>query len=249
MTYRLLPLIALTAVIAGAPAAYAANVPVVNASFELPGVNATPPFVTSGVIQGWQVGGVGGVWAPLHFPGTYTPPSGQQVGYTGPGSGSIIFQDVGPVVPGADYTLSVEVGQRGDFPLFDYRLLLGVWGPGGHDLATATVFAQASDGAGSPPPGSFIPVTLTGTDPTNLAGDLVIFLEGGNSAAFGTGGQAGWDNVALSVTTIPEPASLAAFWVGLLGLAGLRRASPHRKPIDSHGNATTIASATASPAR
>ena len=92
------------------------------------------------MITGWQVGGVGGVYVPGQIPGTYGPaPSGSQIAYTGPGSGSVISQDVGPVTPGGIYTLSVEVGQRLDFPLFDYRLLLGF---GGHDLATTTVFRR-----------------------------------------------------------------------------------------------------------
>ena len=72
---------------------------------------------------------------------------GSQIAYTGPGNGSVIIQDVGPVIPGGIYTLSVEVGQRLDFPLLDYNLMLGF---GGHDLVTTTRFATASQPAGIP---------------------------------------------------------------------------------------------------
>jgi hypothetical protein len=170
------------------------------------------------VITGWQVGGVGGVFVPGQIPGTYGPaPSGSQIAYTGPGSGSVISQDVGPVIPGGIYTLSVEVGQRLDFPLFDYRLLLGF---GGHDLATTTVFADASNPAGTPAPGTYSLARVTGVAPAGASGNVLVFLSGGNSGAFGTSGQAGWDSVSLF---IPEPFSATILATGLFGLTLVRR--------------------------
>ncbi len=209
-------LAAMAAVALAGSAAQAHFVPIVNPSFESPDVS-TSPFLSAGVITGWQVGGVGGVYAPRQIPGTFgAAPNGNQIAYTGPGNGSIIFQDVGPVTPGGIYTLSVEVGQRLDFPLFDFRLLLGF---GGHDLASSTFFAAAANPVGIPTPGTYALATVTGVAPINASGDLLVFLEGGNSGAFGAPGQAGWDSVSLF---LPEPFSAVLLATGLLALTVVR---------------------------
>jgi hypothetical protein len=109
------------------------------------------------------------------------------------------------------------VGQRLDFLLFDYRLLLGF---GGHDVATTTVFADASNPAGTPAPGTYSLATVTGVAPKGASSDVLVFLSGGNSGAFGTSGQAGWDSVSLF---IPEPFSATILATGLLGLTLVRR--------------------------
>jgi hypothetical protein len=221
MTCRTILLAALGAVALAGSAAQAHFVPIVNPSFESPNFGSTSPFFSTGVITGWQVGGVGGVYVPGQIPGTFgAAPNGNQIAYTGPGNGSIIFQDVGPVIPGGIYTLSVEVGQRLDLPLFDNQLFLGF---GGHDLATTTLFAASSNPAASPAPGTYALATVTGVAPAGASGDVLLFLEGGNSGAFGTSGQAGWDNVSLF---IPEPFSAVLLATGLLGLTVVRRRRP-----------------------
>jgi hypothetical protein len=195
-----------------AAGAEAGAVAVVNSGFESPAV----ALVNAGPITGWQIGGNGGVMNTAN--GVFTAPSGSQVGYAGSNYG-ILFQDVGAVVAGATYTLSVDVGVATGLPVNDYRLLLGVWGPGGHDLATATIFAAAFDPVAITP-GTFSLVSLTGVAP-NMNGDLVIFLE--NSNAFTIATQTGWDNVSLT-SSAPEPATWALMLMGFGGLGLALRA-------------------------
>jgi PEP-CTERM motif len=201
----------LSAVLISAPAK-AVVIAVANSSFEAPAV-AT---FNTGPITNWTIGGAGGVYN--NAAGVYVAPDGVQVGYTGPaptGSGyGILMQNVGAVTPGMTYTLKVDVGERADEYFVDYRLLLGVWGPGGHDLATATIFASAYNP--SPiAPGTFSQATLTGFAPLNLTGDLVVFLE--NSDSFPAASQTAWDNVTLSAS-VPEPSTWAMMILGFAGV-------------------------------
>jgi len=203
------------AAVLGANAAQAGSIAVTNSGFETPVVSGAVP----GSFTGWQAGSNAGVMN--NDAGDFTAPGGSQVGYAGNGYG-ILFQDVGAVTTGGTYTLSLDVGAAPGSLFSDYRLLLGVWGPGGHDLATATIFAAAYNPV-TISPGSWASVSLTGVA-TGLSGDLVIFLENSNAIGFGT--QAGFDNVGLS-TPAPEPASWALMVLGFggmgLALRGRRR--------------------------
>lgn len=196
MNLKLQAIIAAAAVLA-AGAAAAGAIPVANGGFETPVVSGAVP----GSFTAWQAGANAGVMN--NNARNFTAPGGSQVGYAGGGYG-ILFQDVGAVTTGGTYTLTLDVGAAPASLLSDYRLLLGVWGPGGHDLATATIFAVAYDPVAITP-GSWATVSLTGVA-TGLSGGLVIFLENSNAIGFGT--QAGFDNVGLS-SPAPAPASWA----------------------------------------
>ena len=193
-------------------AAQAGAVAVANSGFESPVVSGAAP----GSFTGWQVGGNGGVIN--NDAALFVAPGGKQVGYAGTGYG-ILFQDVGAVTPGGKYTLTVDVGAAPGSITYDYRLLLGVWGPGGHDLATATIFAVAYDPVAIAD-GTFASVSLSGIAP-GMSGDLVVFLENSNTYGFGT--ESGFDNVALS-SGVPEPGAWALMLLGFSGLGLAMRA-------------------------
>ncbi len=201
--------------------AQAGAVSIVNASFEDP-VVAT---FNTGPVTGFQIGLTGGVFNDAA--GVYIAPDGVQVGYAGNGNGvpgsnyGVLFQYVGAVTPGATYTLSVDVGRSFNSPANDYRLLLGY---GGHDLATANIFAVASNPV-LVAPGTFSFASLTGTAPKTATGDLVFFLE--NSGAFGVATQTAFDTVSL-MSNVPEPASWALM---LLGFGGLGLALRSRRQV------------------
>ncbi len=199
-----------------AAGAQATAIAVANSGFESPVVSGAVP----GSFTDWQVGGNGGVIN--NDAGLFAAPGGKQVGYAGTGYG-ILFQDVGAVTPGGKYRLTVDVGAAPGSITYDYRLLLGVWAPGGHDLATATIFAAAYDPVAIAN-GTFVSVSLTGVAPA-MTGDLVVFLE--NSNAYGFGTESGFDNVALA-SGVPEPGAWALM---LLGFGGLGLAMRARRRI------------------
>jgi PEP-CTERM motif len=212
----------LSALLVSAPAK-AVVIAVANNSFEDP-VVAT---FNTGAITGWTIGGLGGVYN--NAAGVYVAPAGVQVGYSGnapAGTGyGILMQDVGAVTPGMIYTLKVDVGVRVDEPANGYRLLLGVWGLGGHDLATAAIFALASNPV-FVAPGTFSQATLTGYAPLNSSGHLVVFLENSDGlGAFNVPTQTAWDNVTLSAN-VPEPSTWAMM---ILGFAGIGFATYRRR--------------------
>ena len=190
--------------------AQAGAILVVNAGFETPVVAA----FNAGPVAGWTVSG-GGVIASGF--GGYVAPSGDQIGHSGNGNGipgsnyGILYQNVGPVVGGTSYDLSLDVVESQNSPTVDYRILLG-WG--GHDLATTNVFASLANVFVAP--GTFQLISLSGTTPAGASGPLFIFLE--NSGAYGIATQTGWDNVQLNV---PEPSTLALLGLALLSLVGL----------------------------
>jgi hypothetical protein len=220
-------------VAAGAPAM---AVPVLNSSFETPvlAAGASP----GGSFTGWTSGVAGGGLLGAD-PTNFTAPDGNQVAYTGPGNGALIYQDTGiPVVAGDTYALSAYVGQLANIgnnlPLYDYRILVG-WG--GHDLATAHFLLGESGSyttnggfAGLIAPDSFALVQNGGVADAGASGNLLIFLDGGNANSFGVSGEALWDSVTLNDTSagtvgtsVPKPASFLMLGTGLLGIAATRR--------------------------
>jgi PEP-CTERM motif len=209
--------IALTA--AAIPAS-AGVIPIVNPSFELPvlGPGDHGGVYNQGPITGWAQfeGPNSGVFNPSLYPlAGYSAPNGQQVGYTGNGTSegdrALIGQELGAISPGTTYTLSALVGERLDYPIGNYRMEMG-WLVGGIS-GVFTPFA-ISNNPGSPVPGTFVLVSLTGTAPLSATGDLAIAFSGGLG---NTPGQANWDSVTLT-STVPEPAIWAMM---LLGFAGI----------------------------
>ena len=199
---------------------------VTNPGFEDPAVPGPPAF-NLGPITGWQQHangpsgtGVSGVWRPAAYGAIAMDPAinGLQAAYAGNGpgagdNGAYIYQDVGPVITGGVYSLSLLVGERNDYPIGNYEIALGTFLSGTFVPWDIVQNPVTTPGFWSP-----VSVTYSSTDDT---GDLYIFLEGG----LGPAGivQASFDNVSLIYT--PEPGSLV-IWslIGLtIGAAGWRR--------------------------
>jgi hypothetical protein len=145
-----------------------------------------------------------GLYAPPSV--SYTPPAGKQVGYIGggfalvadPGSFSQVLGAT--AVAGDVYHLGVYVGARGEgYTLGDYTIEL---------LAGATVLASVTDPV-SPPAGTFDLTGLTYlAKPGDAAlGNLEIVLAGGTSAGGAAYGQVAFDDVTLTYNAVPEPST------------------------------------------
>jgi hypothetical protein len=199
-------------------------IPVANPSFESP--NLGTAVYNLGPITGWlqgdasSVGGaVSGVFNPSSFPSAgYSAPNGTQVAFTGNGFGSIPFitqridGPVGVIVAGATYSLSVDIGQRSDYPLEGFTIELG--------YNTTNIFSNfqpfltSFDPGGIPAAGTFERVTVSGVAPLSAAGQQIII----SLASVGPGeSQANWDAVALS-SSVPEPSTWAMMLLGFVGI-------------------------------
>jgi len=216
---------------AASPAS-AAVVTVLNPSFESPTTGTYTTLPTPVTDWGNSTNAEGGVFNALFVGYTFGTsgfsfgaPDGTQGLYAqsdtfGP---NVWFQDVGVVVPGATYDLSLYVGQN----------------PGGSglspaDIALVTGFSNgigpsysafaSSHGAVTPSSGQWLLTTLTGIAPKTATGDLWILL-GTDFAGAGNGvGQADFDNVSLRETpasAVPEPATWGMMLIGF-GLVGLQ---------------------------
>src|ERR1039457_1538434 len=179
----------------GLPAAAFAQgqaISITNAGFEsdvlnCAGSNCFNPFV----IPGWTLTGDGSTFKPSTGPGGQFPggiPEGSNVAALGDAaSAAVIIQDLGfAPLANTTYTLTVWVGQRTDAPLIAYaaELLVGMT-------------SVASDNTLRPAAGTFALDTVTyksGSSPGT--GHLFIRLSGGG------GGQADFDKVALSASSV-----------------------------------------------
>lgn len=157
-----------------------------------------------GPIPGWTMTGTGGSWAP--GPSAFSSvPNGSIIAYT---NGGTISQNLGvSVQPNSTYTLSVDVGQRNGLTT-GYSISLD---DNGVPLCTL------SGSNASIPTGTFADEVLScPTGASVIPGTLSIVLAS-------TGVQSEFDNVQLSVVSVPEPSTLLLFCTGLLGLAGIAR--------------------------
>lgn len=200
-----------------------------NASFEVgtPGVHSSFPGTP---YSNWRFGctnasscGQSGI-AAIGF-----APNGAQAGFTSSGgtSGATAFiaQEIAPIEVGAEYVLSVMVGQSPDHPLNGYRLTIG-YNATPHDPSTNVQIAQVlfNTPADLPASGSFMLASISGIAPLASAGGWL-------TIALGSGSYALWDQV--TVTQTPLPAALPLFATVLAGggLIGWRR---RRKVAQQH---------------
>lgn len=154
-----------------------------------------------------------------------------------------IYQDVvANVHVGEEFTLTVWVGGPNNgqsLAPFEIALVENTSG----DTAPATsptevIASLAESNPGSsgqtvdPAAGTWTQVTLTGT--ATVTGDVYIILGtdySATEAASSTAKQVWYDEVTLTATKTPEPASLAIFGTSLLGLGFLYHRKKQRHPI------------------
>jgi hypothetical protein len=181
---------------ATALSAFAASISVVNPSFEADPQSCAGCF-TLNLATGWSATGQSSTFQPSA--GSFASvPNGINVGAAGSANGSgDFFQTLSAVLQAnTAYALTVEVGQRLDFPFGGYVVEL---------LAGSVVLA--SDSSLSPARGAFLLSTVvynSGSSPAQLGQALAIHLTGKGP------GQADFDSVALDAVTgagVPEPAS------------------------------------------
>ena len=190
--------------------ASANSIPITNASFEITNPLTAPCGTgcafNGGPIPGWTTtGGQQGSFQP-GTAGFFTSPvpDGSIVAYS---NGGTISQTLSATLsPNSTYALSLDVGRRVDAGTTNFMIDL---------FAGNTLLSSITLSNGTIAPGSFAPELLTFTAGANpLAGNLAIALINPGPI------QVNYDNVALSVTPVPEPSSLALLATGL-GLAFL----------------------------
>jgi len=201
----------LVLVVLAASAAFAANIPVNNPSFEI--TSGTPTSCGGSCLRWvgapqWSTSAAAGILQPGNGWFNYIP-DGQNVAYADPGTeNGLISQDVGMTSPGVPYTLQVDFGLELNHQYNPYqfaRLVIG----GNPFLATGV----------DPTQGSWSTFTATYN---GGPGGLPIRIDLGVST--GTG-EAVFDNVRLSNNAnspVPEPTGLILPGSGL-GLAPLLR--------------------------
>ena len=195
--------------------ASAGSIAVSNPSFEtlppggLPfgGCGAGCSYSENTGIPGWSASGyVFGQFQPGSSSGNFTyfnyVPDGLTVAYA---YDATIWQTVAPMsVAGTTYTLQVDVGLRNDLP-----------DPGTVELIVGGIPTVAT---GLPPPvGDWSDYTASYTAPSS--GQAITIQ------LYSPSQQGDWDNVRLSVSGVPEPATWAMLLAGFtgLGFAAYRR--------------------------
>lgn len=136
-------------------------------------------------------------------------PYGGQVGMVK--GDTTLWQNLGPVLPGGEYTLSFWVGDRRDSQDTNYQVEL---------LAGSDTIIDETNPL-TPVNGRFELVTLSGLAPLDASGDLVLRFTG-------LAGQTFFDELELLVTgglvSSPEPSTAALLGIGVAGLLfGARR--------------------------
>jgi hypothetical protein len=213
----------------------AASIAVTNYSFEdsvvlnCPGGGST--CINVGVVPGWSPQNVGTTFKPStgaggEFPGGI--PDGVNVlalggpNVFGPPSGEVYQTLTASVQANTTYTLTIFVGQRGDYPLSGYTISL-----------VANGVMLASDSSLRPSGGTFLADTITytsGANPVELGQDLEIDLFSSGLSSPNAGGQIEFDDVTLNAMTTasPEPTVVSLLVLGLGGVLIRKRANISR---------------------
>jgi hypothetical protein len=241
MTRSFLSVAALAALLSaggGAERAFAdtEQIAITNPGFEDPMVTA----FNHGPIMGWTISGSGGgVWNinsdPMGF-WNVPAPEGNQIAYLSPGPAPGLPAEISQTLSATlqANTFYRLTGQVGD-PLGFAMPEIAGWkkpSPAGSGTAvfTAKLFAGSNllaSTSGIPVQGSFqqFTVTFDSTGSPFLGEALKIELESSRA-------QTGYDEIALSAQTTPEPSSLALFLgVGLSSLMGY--AWRRRRPLSA----------------
>jgi len=205
---RVLALVAATLLLVGVCSADEITIPIVNPSFEVPTVSGLNGWAV--YLEGWENNGSAGVWQPS--PDLLTVTDGVNAAWVSSGYISQVLTTT--LAANSTYILSVDVGVRSNFTVFGptlYAIQL---------LAGGVVLVQDNSSL-SPTPGTFATSVLTytsGAAEPLIGQNLEIRLvELANQVSF--------DNVRLTdpPNEVPEPATLALFGSGLVGLAVMFR--------------------------
>jgi len=186
----------------------AVAITVVNPGFEVPPELDGTFTTTPNAATGWTHDGTAGVWnpSPTQAYGGVAP-EGSNVAYSNSGPLSQILTTL--LAANTTYTLTVQVGDRGDtaFPGYQVQLLAG-----------STVLAQCNTCV-TPADNTFTLATVTFTTPSSVTTDLLGIRLDSN------GEQTNFDDVRLNASPadpVPEPGTLFLFGAGLAGIGVLR---------------------------
>ena len=215
----------LSALLAFTMSSQAASITINNAGFEDPDVGSGS--IVNGSTANWTVSSYwAGTWninSFIYF--NAGAPEGSQilfVGYNGV-SADVSQTLSATVLPNTTYTLTFSLGHRNDLDLSVYSVALE--GNGSTILATDT--------AGAPTAGNWVPRTLTfdsASAPGTVGQTLGIYIHATGLSAAGTYAQADFDNFALNTVTdsstgsgTPEPATFGVIGAGLCAIVFARR--------------------------
>ncbi len=215
-------LLATLALLAARQSSAGIDVPVTNYSFESPALtngdyqgdgNYPAPFT----IPGWGSDGANGNGVQ-NFIGTGAYGNGSVLPGTADGKQAVyvnssdVYQDVGKLLANTTYTLTVAAGnQPGYGPGSSGEIELVNGSNAGGALLSGAPVGPNGDPNHPLAIGNFTDFTTTFTTGGSVSGDLTIVL------AKTSGNQVDYDNVRLTASTTPEPASLVVWGLVIAG--------------------------------